>query len=299
MWLYPRTELPGPASIKFIEAWPAWLQILALFGVVLLLTLLVPWLYKWIRVIAIPFMATTRMASIISRPMAALTDPLSGKATVRDQLGVFKPLFGPDNKYLYLLNLREYAPKPPVLSPKYRHAVSLVVECCRKSENPYQEIGRLLDGLNWRPHLVAAVALSASSCDERAFVKLWAAFDSGSWVSPQLAVAAYLRDPNFCNRARARIESLCPVNASQLISTSPLERHVSAGPAGVVHRSAKAAASLVHLVSHRENEWLTSALSSAELAALLSEDRDYSAQIAQNWLDTLTAILADLNIPIS
>jgi hypothetical protein len=34
---------------------------------------------------------------------------------------------------------------------------------------------------------------------------LWQAFDAGTWVSPQLAVAAFLRDPRFAEQARTRI----------------------------------------------------------------------------------------------
>ncbi len=171
-----------------------------------------------------------------------------------DQFGVFSPLFRSDPGYLALLNLS---------SREANQAVSSVVECCRKSADPYQEIGRLLDEPNWRFHIVAAVALSVLGYDEPTFIKLWAAFDPGSWVTPQLAVAAYLRDPNFSDNARARIESRCPVNTSRMISMSPPERHSSAGPAGVLQRSAKAAASLVCLVSLKgQAEWLTAELSS-------------------------------------
>lgn len=214
----------------------------------------------------------------------------AGKAMILDQYGVFSPLFRSPPGYLPLLNLS---------SREANHAVFSVVECCRVTPDPYQEIGRLLGEPNWRPHIVAAVALSVLGYDERAFIKLWAAFDAGSWVTPQLAVAAYLRDPSFSDNARRRIESRCPVNPSRLISMTPLERHTSTGPAEVLHRSAKAAASLVRLLSLKEQaEWLTTELSSPDLTALLSEDIDQAAQITQEWLANLKAVLTALAFKI-
>jgi hypothetical protein len=80
---------------------------------------------------------------------------------------------------------------------------------------------------------------------------------------------------------------------------SPPERHRAAGPAGVPHRSAKAAASLVRLVSLKEQaQWLTTELSSSGLVALLSEDIDGAAQIAQDWLAELKAVLTALAIKL-
>jgi len=216
----------------------------------------------------------------------------------RVQYGTFWPLFEPLPQsndrvpgYLVLLNL-----DPRKAGP----AVSLVLECSRKSSNPYQEIGRLLDKPDWRPHLVAAVALAALGYDENTFIKLWAAFDSGSWVAPQLAAVACLRDPNFADHARVRINSRCPVNDSRMNSMSPLERHVSEGPAGTGQRSAKAAASLISLLRllHQQPEWLTAELLSPDLAALLSADIDQSGTIATGWSSNLKAVFKMLTIKI-
>jgi hypothetical protein len=207
-----------------------------------------------------------------------------------DQFAVFSPVFVSEPGYLDLLNLGPRAAK---------QAVSLVAECCKKSEDPYQEIGRLLDETDWRFHIVAAVALSVLGYDGPTFIKLWGAFDAGSWVTPQLAVAAYLRDPSFSENARARIESRCPVNPSRLISMSPVQRHVAAGPAGAGERSAKAAACLVYLAGlHGQVEWLTSELSSPDLETLLSEDLDRAAIIAQEWLAQLKRTLKALAIKV-
>ncbi len=207
-----------------------------------------------------------------------------------DQFGVFSPVFESEPGYLDFLNLGSRVAK---------QTVSLVAECCRKSADPYPEIGRLLDENNWRFHIVAAVALSVLGFDGPTLTKLWGAFDAGSWVTPQLAVAAYLRDPGFSENARARIESRCPVNPLRLISMSPVERHVSAGPAGVTHRAAKAAACLIFLAGlNGQVEWLTSELSSPDLVALLSEDIDRADIIAQRWLAQLKGALTALAIKI-
>jgi len=155
----------------------------------------------------------------------------------------------------------------------------------------------LLDEPNWRFHIVAAVALSVLRYDEPTFIKLWTAFDSGSWVTPQLAVAAYLRDPSFSDNAKTRIESRCPVNTSRMLLMSPPERHSAAGPAGEPQRSAKAAAALVYLVSLKgQAEWLTTELSSPDLGKLLSEDIDRADQIAQYWLAELKNVLSAIAI---
>src|SRR6266849_1427766 len=91
-----------------------------------------------------------------------------GDAMGLDQFGVFSPLFTSDPGYLALLNLSSHQANQVVFS---------VAECCRKSTDPYQGIGRLLDEPNWRFHIVAAVVLSVLGYDEPTFIKLWAAFD--------------------------------------------------------------------------------------------------------------------------
>lgn len=177
--------------------------------------------------------------------------------------------------------------------PCAQEAVSAVVKCCQASDNPYREIVALLDQLNWRLQIVAAVALSALKYEDTSMTSLWAAFDLGSWVIPQLAVTAYLRDPDFLGHARVRIALRCPLDPSPLLSATPIERHIAAGPAGGRRRSAKAAASLVQLVSilRPTPYWFAKDRLSPDLIALLSEDVDRSAQIVENWLSRLKSLL--------
>jgi len=203
--------------------------------------------------------------------------------TTQQRFRAFSPLFDSDPGYLDLLNLD---------SPKSKLAVSRVMDCGRLSSDPFLDIGRLLDEGNWRPHLVAAVALSVLGYNRAAFAKLWSAFDAGSWVTPQLAVVAYLRDPDFSDKARVRVQARRPVDASRLTSRGPVERHVDFGPAGTSGRSAKAISALVYLLSlGGTSDWLTTELASPDLATLLSQDRDRASLIAQDWLGSLKAIL--------
>jgi|SRR5271157_4166565 len=208
--------------------------------------------------------------------------------TTQQRFGVFSLLFNSEPGYMDLL-----IPDPR----RGKLAVSRVIECCHSSSDPSPDINRLLDQENWRPHLVAAVALSALDYSQVSFNKLWDAFDAGSWVTPQLAVAAYLRDPEFSDQARARVQARCPINASRLTPCSPLERHLAFGPAGPLERSAKAAGALIYLLNLLGPlEWLTTELVSPDLAALLSADRDHASLIAKTWLESLKAILKSLAI---
>jgi hypothetical protein len=205
--------------------------------------------------------------------------------TAQQRFGVFSPLFDSEPGYLELLHLD---------GSKSNLAVSRVIECGRLSSDPFLDIGRMLDEANWRP-LVAAVALSVLGYNRVAFTKLWSAFDAGSWVTPQLAAVAYLRDPDFSDRARGRVQARCAVDASRLIQRSPVERHVDFGPAGVRERSAKATSALIYLLNlFGQLDWLTTELASPDLASLMSEDRDKASLVAEHWLGSLKTILKSL-----
>ena len=198
--------------------------------------------------------------------------------------GVFAPLFKNNADYLALLHLE---------APETKRVVERVVEQCRLSATSHEEVGKLFDQPNWRPHLVGAIAVAALPHDRESCDKLWWAFDRGSGVTPQLAVAAVLRDPGGVDLARARILSRCPVDESSVQVKTALERNVSAGPAAVSRRSAKAAASLVCLAGRLpvRPDWLDAEASKADLIELLDTDTDHSAEIADHWLVRLTELL--------
>jgi hypothetical protein len=197
--------------------------------------------------------------------------------------GIFEPVFESAHGYLALLHLSaDDAPK----------AVELVTDCCRKIANPYPDICRLLADSNWRPHLVAAVAAIVSGYDSEAARCLWRRLDSGSWVTPQIGVALYLVDRDFEAESRPRLLAGCPLDVSDLMTMTGPERHSAAGPAGEVDRSAKAAATLLQLLRTMSPvpSWVEGVSDSESLRALVAQDIDASATIADRWLHRIQAL---------
>jgi hypothetical protein len=181
--------------------------------------------------------------------------------------GIFEPVFESEHGYLSLLHLSaDDAPQ----------AVELVADCCRKIANPFPDICRMLADSNWRPHLVAAVAVIVSGHDSEVARFLWHRFDSGSWVTPQIGVALYLVDRDFEAQSRLRLEAGCPV--------------------GTADRSAKAAATLLQLL--RMNSpipgWVERVSDSESLRALLAQDVDASATITDRWMHRILEITRTL-----
>lgn len=140
----------------------------------------------------------------------------------------------------------------------------------------------LINDTNWRPHLVAAVALLLMD-DASTFIEsLWNMIEkSGSWVTPQLLVAAFLLDPSFEERALRRIELRCPV---------PFRGGHSED---VVEHSSKELGALCFLCAQSENESERSvvARSAPEVLQMVRADPDQGQEIASRWLDAVTARL--------
>jgi len=183
--------------------------------------------------------------------------------------GAFAPLFEDA--------LVGYLPLLHLCGSEATHAISLVMKCCASVSNPHQGICRMLRQPAWRPHLVSAVAIATLPYDPETNHALWFAIDKGSWVTPQLAVAAFLRDPAFVDHAQGRLRSGCPVDTD----------HVAP--------SAKMAASLVRLISLRlqQPDWV-SAQAAAKVTSLLNKDVDSSGEIAERWLMALKKHLGAL-----
>jgi hypothetical protein len=199
------------------------------------------------------------------------------------EFGIFEPVFESAHGYLALLHLTDDdAPK----------AVDLVRECCHRIANPYPEICRLLSEPNWRPHLVAAIALIVSGHDSEATRCMWHRFDTGSWVTPQIGVALYLVDRDFEAQSRLRLEAGCAVDVCDLTSMTRPERHTARGPAGTIDRSAKAAATLRQLLRTTSPipSWVQRVSDSENLRALLAQDIDASATITDKWLHRVKEI---------
>jgi hypothetical protein len=190
--------------------------------------------------------------------------------------GVFSPLFEGGVAYLTLLNLG---------TPDATTAISLIMKLCASASDPYQEVCRLLRQPNWRPHIVGAVALATLAHDPEATRELWSAIDKRSWVTPQLAAAAFLCDPTFADHARERLRLSRRLDTSACARLPALERHISVGPAGRVEPSAKAAAALVRLLELLPHppDWLSVEAASLDLQNLIKRDRDSSAELAEQW----------------
>ncbi len=128
--------------------------------------------------------------------------------------------------------------------PYGRNSIDEVSKALLRSADPEGDIGALLRVVDWRCHLIAGVALVISELKMKPKLveALWGAVDAGSWISPQLVVCLASIDPEFSLRAKARMESGCPVVIPQSDTSSEgaATRHVEEAAAGLVGRSAKA-----------------------------------------------------------
>jgi hypothetical protein len=200
--------------------------------------------------------------------------------------GIFAPVFETAHGYLALLGLR---------AADASESIARVRDCCRRTEDPFRDICQLLADANWRPHLVAAVAMIVSGYHAEAVRLLWRRLDTGSWVTPQIGVALSIVDPEFLQRARERLEAGCPLDSSDLRQMTAIERHSAAGPAGAVARSAKAAKVLLYLVRMRlpQSEWLDDVVAATDFQSLIREDIDGSDGIAEVWFQRVAAIMSE------
>lgn len=202
------------------------------------------------------------------------------------EFGIFEEVFDDWRGYLPLLNLASNDP---------HEAVELVRKCCHKMSDPFPDICRLLGDKNWRPHLVAAVAMIISGYQKNAVDLLWRQIDLGSWVTPQLGVALFLVDANFSVQAHIRLEAGCPIDTSDLVSMNPLERHSAAGSSESLDRSAKSAATLLYLlkIMPPEPDWLLEIRASEKMRDLLARDIDNSDGITESWLHRIKELTVE------
>ena len=175
-------------------------------------------------------------------------------------------------------------------------SIALVKTCCSSVSDPFPDIIELLGDSNWRPHLVASVAIMISGYHSEAVRLLWRRVDTGSWVTPQLCATLSLINPEFLQQARSRLVSGCPLDATELREMDPAERHSAAGPAGILQRSSKAASALMCLsqMASPQPQWIHELHASADMQKLLEEDMDASDQIAEQWLSKVTTLLGPI-----
>jgi hypothetical protein len=189
------------------------------------------------------------------------------------EFGRFQSLFEKPTGYLSLLSLR---------TSDIDDVVARILRIVR-SGNVSDDIDRLLADVNWRPHLVGAIAMVLAADPGRSVSRAWEAVDSGSWVTPQLLVCLAFADRGFPGEARKRLSSGWEILTPGIASS--LERHVATGPGGADSRTGKAIASLVAVCEIYEElrPWVDSIRADAFTQEVLSRDVDNSGEIVQEW----------------
>jgi hypothetical protein len=195
--------------------------------------------------------------------------------SLEDSFGPFAQVFKCDDSevpgHLKLLGLAE--PGAQIVIDRIANAL----QC----DDSTRWVAALLGDVDWRPHLVGAIALLLQpSLDHRL---LWHAVDAGSWVTPQLVVTATFVDPLFREHARSRVAALCPVVVP--VGLTPVERHSATGPAGRQARSAKMLASLLAASVEFPDlaQWREEALQDERVTDQLALDREGGERIVRSW----------------
>jgi hypothetical protein len=184
--------------------------------------------------------------------------------------GPFEVMFSgdrPSGAYLSFLGMG---------TPHARRALTTLSEVLRSTDDAHRYIELMLQGRNWRPHLVASVAILMSPDRAGYTSALWRTFDYGSWVAPQLAVVLYFSDPEFGREAKHRIASRCPLTAAPDLPAQ-VERTVRS----------KNIASLLRVVSllPSETDWVALELAHVDVRELIKADSDSSGEIVDWWLE--------------
>jgi hypothetical protein len=143
--------------------------------------------------------------------------------------------------------------------------------------DPSLPVAAMLADRNWRPHLVAAVAFLLDTDSLLDPGLLWSTIERGSWVIPQLAVAAMYTDPDFAPTAAGVVERLG-------------------------HRNGKLTASIIGLrafvpsMGERVDSWRADPV----LIEALEADAawDGSGAIAAHWAERIRELLARRGIDL-
>ena len=170
--------------------------------------------------------------------------------------------------------------------------IPIVRRCVAESPDATAEVMALFADYNWRPQIVGAVALLTGLVNTKILHALWTAFDSGSWVSPQLAVTASQCDPDFASEARQRIEAGCPINTSRLDGIDWATRHSAAGPISFAMHSSKALASLVTICQIIPDvaPWLEQVIADENISGLLQGYTDGAEHIVTYWYKGIESV---------
>lgn len=202
-----------------------------------------------------------------------------------DPWGIFSPAMSA-GKFAYLKLLNTVYP--------WKSIVERMSQCIYETADPFPDIYRLLDDADWRANIVGAVGLLLAPTDQGALQRLWKCIDEGTWASPQLAVAAALRDPDFAEKARARLINRCPIRPGRLYKAEELELSPGDAPDDDLRYNAKLAGALVRICELRfgPTSWLADIKRSPEIATFIANETGDGAQIAEAWLNDIITVVA-------
>lgn len=157
-----------------------------------------------------------------------------------------------------------------------------------------QTLTTMLRELNWRPQIVAAVAMLIKR-NTTCLPELWSAIFRPCWTSPQLCAVASRLDPEFLLRSRAWFDDGCQMSIESALRMSPPERHSALGPSSIAQHASKVAASLASLceLDAPSEEWLTRALQQDRVKELIANDVDHVGEIAVRWRQGMDRLLHD------
>ncbi|MEM7346092.1 MAG: hypothetical protein AAF485_17775 [Chloroflexota bacterium] len=205
-----------------------------------------------------------------------------------EQIGPFAQFFDEKGLYLNLLNL--WGPE---------EAVTTIRRAIEESSNLEKEIQILLEDINWRPHLVAGVALLIIKSTDLSHL-IWKTFDKGSWVNPQLAVVTYFHDPGFSKQAKERLDKRCPIVFELSESMNRLEFHSATGGSGNDQVSYKSMASLMALCQTIPSlaPYISELSELDDVKKMLDDDWDQAGAITKEWLWGITTCFNQLEIDL-
>ena len=289
-----RSDYSLPA---FSQIWPFWLMLLHLVGIGLALGRRWPRVILWpisvIDLLAFPFGTVLGGFNlwVLYHTRGLPSTPPQPSRGVRGPPAVPSPFAEvfQNGGYLSLLNLH----------PDPLDVIARIESVVHSHPDYRRYVASMLAEENWRPHLVACIAVLVSP-DKTSFgTALWGALDSGSWVAPQLAVTLRHCDPSFVAEAKRRIAAGCPVTVPHI--KVGLLRHVTTGPASPIERSSKNMAALLRLLGTlpAEQEWAQETEKTIEVQEVLRSDRDRSGDIALQWDTKLTELLALRGRPLA
>lgn len=149
-------------------------------------------------------------------------------------------------------------------------------------------------GRGWRDDLVAAVSCLYRPEREECRRLLWEAFDTGSWVSPQLAICAMVLDSGGFEDVRRRLLTRCVTRTEHLLDTDPMWRHVEHGTAAVATHNLKGMAALIGAYAHVDPEWMATHIPLEDAFWALETDMwDHGEEIACSWIRELAPLLPE------